>query len=270
MILQCEVPDYTTLSVLVEESIGGRYSYQEYDVRPFLECEEVYTPHDPPVQTAACTQIRGEAASQMLEEWVEYHRLVGFEHFWVYVNDDPSVIPNLPQRDYITYIPYNYCLCHHNEENIFSKAWWTVMPIFQTAVMGECIFRARNEGIRWLALHDVDEFIQVADENATSITNVIDYIEELPYKDEVGGIIMTSIPFGRNPKSQDKIELTVDYAWRKNYTVNIPKKDRLKLIVRPEKVNQVGVHYINLGLEGRFLDWRPPRLALQEIREWCV
>jgi hypothetical protein len=157
----------------------------------------------------------------MLEEWVEYHRLVGFEHFWVYVNDDPGVIPTLPQRDYITYIPYNYCLCHHNQKNMFNPALWRGLPIFQTPVMGECVLRARNEGLRWLALNDVDERFQVTDEKVNT-TNVVDYIDTLPFKDKVGGIIANGVFFGRNPNVEENIELAMDYSWRKK-TIRQPK-----------------------------------------------
>ena len=229
--------------------------YQEYDVRPFLECEAQYEKLSPPVQAAACTQIRGAGPTKMLEEWVEYHRLVGFQHFWIYVNDDPSVISNLPQHDYITYIPYNYCLCHHHEETVFSPVYWTTMPVFQTPVMAECILRARKEGIRWLALHDVDEYFQVMDRNASSSnnTNVIDYLETLPTKEYVGGFISLSVPFGRHPRENTTQELTMDYAWHKNYSTTPIRKGREKIIVRPDKVTHVGVHYIVSGSRGTYL-----------------
>lgn len=246
LILQCNNTDFTSLTVIVDEPLDGPQVHQEYDVRPFVQCEELYVVQSPAVQTAACTQVRGEGPLGILEEWVEYHRLVGFQHFWIYVDDDPSVIPTLPQRHYITYIPYNYCLCHHNDKWKFSDSWWRNVPVFQYSVMGECVLRARNERIRWLALHDVDEYFQVVDKNA-STTNVIDYLETLPFKDDSSGVVVNAIPFGRNTDVNDTIELRMDYAWRKNYTLQKPKIDRVKVIIHPDKVNQVGVHFIHSG-----------------------
>lgn len=61
----------------------------------------------------ACTMIQGTESRQQLQEWVEYHRIIGIDHFWVFINEDFS-LDHLPDDlPYVTYIPFNHDIKPH-------------------------------------------------------------------------------------------------------------------------------------------------------------
>jgi Glycosyltransferase family 92 len=78
-----------------------------------------------------------------LLEWIEFHRLVGGERFYIY--DDPSVDHH---RDVLA--PYV-------EQGIVELHEWLMVPGL-AAAMNDCIARHRDDA-RWIALLDLDEFL---------------------------------------------------------------------------------------------------------------
>ena len=62
-----------------------------FDLKPFLECDKLHQalmPFDTKDQKiAACTQVKYAESYHSLPEWVEYHRMLGIDTFWIYIND---------------------------------------------------------------------------------------------------------------------------------------------------------------------------------------
>jgi hypothetical protein len=60
---------------------------------------------------------------QWMLPWIEYHRMIGVDHFYLYLMDsytkeEQLLLPNLP---YITYVPF---LCHESSRNGATNVWW--------------------------------------------------------------------------------------------------------------------------------------------------
>lgn len=96
------------------------------------------------IYLAICAIFRDE--SRYLREWIELHKLVGIEHFFLY--DNGSV--DDPKRVLLPYLA---------EGSVTLRPW--PIPFHQYAqrdAYADCIERARGE-VRWLAMMDIDEFL---------------------------------------------------------------------------------------------------------------
>jgi Glycosyltransferase family 92 len=94
------------------------------------------------VYLAVCALFRNEA--RYLREWIEFHRLVGVERFFLY--DDSS------DDDYLEVLgPYV------DEQVVVLHEWPTRSPD-QRVVFDECL-RDHREDARWIAFIDLDEFL---------------------------------------------------------------------------------------------------------------
>lgn len=95
----------------------------------------------------ACAIFQDEAP--YLKEWIEYHRLVGVEHFYLYNNNSKDNYAEV-LRPYI-------------RKNIVSLIHWPSPPTidwtpYQVDAYNHCIAKVKNK-TRWLAVIDIDEFI---------------------------------------------------------------------------------------------------------------
>lgn len=97
---------------------------------------------NPAIGLAACMMFRNEA--DYLQEWLEFHDRVGFEHFYLY--DNRSV------DDWYARIPKR--LLDANRVTIVS------VPLDKSQVLAfnHCV-RAVRGRVKWLALLDADEFL---------------------------------------------------------------------------------------------------------------
>lgn len=93
-----------------------------------------------------------------LKEWVEYHRLVGVDHFWLYNDEskddwEPVLKPYI-QNGLVEVIPWKSCTA---EEKIQKSAncWWAG----HRRACRDGIERAKRAGIPWVAVIDLDEFL---------------------------------------------------------------------------------------------------------------
>jgi hypothetical protein len=174
-----------------------------------------------------------------LTQWIEYHRMVGFERFLVYLNE-AYVATTLLNASDITYIPWNY------------KRFGNPNMAAQAAQQQDCILRAQARNVTWLALLDVDEYIQVMDNNTTLDDILVSHKDN----EEMGGIQMPSWFFGENLLLENRTmsELMIDSVWRGpagygGQTAEGPLRGfgREKLIVRPRRIFYFACHKLILG-----------------------
>lgn len=215
---------------------------ESYDTALLRQCSD----SDPsrglppgPLHKVACNMIRH--TYQELREWLEYHRLLGYDHFLIYVNE-PFNATLLPQSSDITYIPWDYAF--RNRLNGIPH---------QGAQQQDCILRAQARNVTWLALHDVDEYIRVLD-NTTSLDAVLRSHEN---DSSLGGLQLPSWFFGgkntklttaTDPSSKDA--LVIDRVWRTPAPFGRGPGGlggREKLFVRPHQVQSFGCHTIMVG-----------------------
>jgi hypothetical protein len=97
---------------------------------------------DTPAYLSVCAVYRNEAP--YLAEWIEFHRLVGVEHFFLYDNrstDDHMDV-----------------LAPYREEGIVTLRDWDVPLLDQRDTYDHCL-KADRERSRWIAFIDLDEFL---------------------------------------------------------------------------------------------------------------
>jgi hypothetical protein len=94
---------------------------------------------------AACCIFKGE--HQYLREWIEYHRLVGVERFYMVSNDDSSDLARSALAPYI----------ERGEVSFTSRPGGPFVTL-QTDIYLE-VLAAGCANVRWLAFLDLDEFL---------------------------------------------------------------------------------------------------------------
>lgn len=157
---------------------------------------------------------------RFLKEWIEYHRLVGVEHFYLFNNhsDDDYLTTLQPYIDSGVVDLFEFPIeCTDVDKHL----------AFQTSSYNIAVGVAKKES-KWLAIIDLDEFIVPIYEN--TITEVLaDY-------EEYGGLVVNWQLFGTSnvyevPKDKTMVETLLlkapaDYA----------ENGFIKSIVRPTRV----------------------------------
>jgi len=90
---------------------------------------------------SVCQIFKDEAP--YLREWIEYHRLIGVEHFYLYDNNSTD--------------GYESVLSPYIERGIVNLIPWPRQAA-QVAAYEDCIRRFKDES-RWIGFLDVDEFV---------------------------------------------------------------------------------------------------------------
>ena len=205
---------------------GESYDKQQivYNVEANMECvqnDPILFP--PSTKYASCTAIRGGGNRELLPQWIEHHRLIGVEHFFVYVNEPLHEMDNLYPQPYITYIPFDY-----EPKNPY---------YFQATWQNDCIYRAKNASVTWVGIHDIDEYFEPMEE-PYQIANVMDHYN--PDKD-VGISVLNHWwgPHPDEPWTHEKAQILMDYVWRAPSHFG-PQKN----IVSPKLVDYYYVHWV--------------------------
>ncbi len=122
-----------------------------------------------------CAIFKNEA--KFLKEWIEYHRLAGVDHFYLYDNgstDRFKEILNPYIKDkVVTLIYWPERADETSEEKAFAWALSTQVPAYENAVK----FRALNE-TTWLVCLGVHEFL--VPPNANSLVEVLEKYRDYP------------------------------------------------------------------------------------------
>lgn len=170
-------------------------------------------------ELAVCAVFQNEA--RFLKEWIEFHKLVGVTHFFLYNNlstdEFKQVLSPYIANGEVEIIDWNY------PSDTIEQ--WT--PI-QISAYKNAIRRAVEAKIKWLAIIDTDEFIvPVVD------SNVVTFLQRF---NEVGGVTVNWQYFGtsnveRTPDDKLMIEMLTKKGPEK-YEAN----SFVKSIVRPERV----------------------------------
>jgi hypothetical protein len=118
---------------------------------------------------AACSLYLNEA--QYLREWLEFHRLVGVERFFLYDNGSTD--------------EHMEVLAPYVENGIVTIHRWQPSPPDQREVYGDCLRRHRDDA-RWIAFIDIDEFL-FAPDAGTSDGSVAERLRE--FEDSPGLVV---------------------------------------------------------------------------------
>lgn len=182
--------------------------------------------------------------AQFLREWIEYYRLLGVEHFYLYNN--------------LSTDNYHDVLKPYVENGIVELIeWperasnWGEWDALQVAAYRNAIERAKNE-TRWLAIIDIDEFIvPVKDDHLKTFLKKYE-------NSSFGGICLMWSFFGTSnvekiPSNKLMIESLVCHSGpASNGEISqVWNQGSYKSIVRPNYVNGIFSPHYCLYVEGR-------------------
>jgi Glycosyltransferase family 92 len=111
-------------------------------------------------ELTACLKFKD--AARFLPEWIEFHQLVGFEHFYLYNNNSSD--------------DYRGALAPYCEEGSVTLYEWPDVPAFPKSDE-HCVAHHRHEA-RWIAFLDDDEFLFPV--NGTDIRKILTPYEAYP------------------------------------------------------------------------------------------
>jgi hypothetical protein len=154
------------------------------------------------VYLSACAIYRDEAP--YLREWIEFHRLVGVERFFLYDHESSD--------------DHRQVLAPYLEEGVVEVHEW---PPPQRAAYDHCLAERRDES-RWIAFIDLDEFL--FSPTGEPVPEVLRDYEEFPgvgvnwrifgtsgHGHRPDGLVTeTYLHFNRNPRSRRTIKSIVD------------------------------------------------------------
>jgi hypothetical protein len=154
---------------------------------------------------AVCAIYKNEAP--YLREWVEFHRLVGVERFFLYNNDSED--------------EHRAALAPAIEEGVVEVRDWSLHP-GQMPAYRDCLATHRHD-TRWLAFLDLDEFL--FSPTGRSVPEVLAGFEQWP------GIVVNRPAFGPSGHTAKPEGLVIEnYVWRS------PAGNTIKGIVDPRRV----------------------------------
>jgi Glycosyltransferase family 92 len=188
------------------------------------------------VSFVACTSVRRVKNLSLLKAWIIYHKLIGFDYFWIYYDRSPDELKHA--QEYFSHNPFVHIIDY--SYNISDMDYYN-----QPTIQNECLYRSKSMGFNWLALHDIDEFITVISSRYHTEKKLIDAVTKNVDKSTTGGILFKNWFFGKN-KNENVSDLVLEYtAKSRTYT----KIGREKIIILPENVNFHCVHIISDGLK---------------------
>lgn len=199
-------------------------------------------------QVAACLFFQNEAP--YLKEWIEYHRTIGVEHFYLFNNESTD--------DYVQVLaPYiKQGIVELKNIHGFSSNFKEQLDHQYTAYR-EALRVAKGK-VKWLAFIDADEFILPIQEN-----HLMDVLKDF---EEYGGVYANWLMFGTSghktiPSGQLMIE-ALTFGMLEVETLG-------KSIVRPERVSYCSdVHrffyhppYVHVNTNHETFDWLCPKVS---------
>lgn len=193
------------------------YSLPVVDAYIFSEIHERYN-------LSICAIFKNEALN--LKEWIEYHRLFGVDHFYLYnigstdcfqVILDPYISEGI-----VTVINWPEILSEQADDNAYRWALCTQIPAYENAAN----FIARNE-TKWLVFVDINEFLVCPEGN-----NIRDLLEKY---DEYPGISLSSEFFDAGIYDEaSKRKLLIQTLSVTNPPKKIVDKSVSKMIFKPK------------------------------------
>ena len=159
---------------------------------------------------------------RFLKEWIDYHRLIGVEHFYIYDNmsNDNSykILEPYINEGVVEYI---YWERTYNTD----KEWWHV----QRDAYIDAVRRAKKQS-KWLAIIDTDEFIVPVEDH-----DLRSFLDDF---DDFGGVCISWVFYGSSgiKKIPENTWMIENLLSRADLSYNLNKM--VKSIVRPERVDE--------------------------------
>jgi hypothetical protein len=194
---------------------------QGIDIQPIKP-----VPNDLPAETKHQITILAAMKNEgdYLQEWIEYHRLIGIEKFYLYDNESDDNTKEI-LKPYI-------------ENGIVDYTYW--FGDRQQLKMYDDFLEKYKIGTKWLAVIDLDEFIVLYDDN-----NILDFLNR--FSNEVVQVVVGWQNFGSNKHKIKPDGLVIEnYVYRDTGAIQQSSiygfLDVGKSIVKPIATKRLGAH----------------------------
>lgn len=230
----------TSNETIFTQNVGRLAECEKADIQQIQEINK--TKH---IKIGATCAVHFKVQSiNPVMEWAAYHHAIGVDHMWIYMNRDWKDGQYLPQKDYITWVPWNFHMPVKSRERRYREFK------FQMQSMNDALWRAKRMGMDWITPIDLDEYIVIHDGDKDM--SLQKYFESLDISiRDYAAIRMNSIPFGLG---RDQIrtvnatkKLVIDYVHRIDIDIEQHRKDREKLFLNPRYAKAVDTHYLGSG-----------------------
>ncbi len=128
-----------------------------------------------------CAVVKNE--DKFLKEWIEYHRLVGVDHFYIYdignYERTSSTLRSYIRQNIVSLIPWPYGSREYDSTQPFLWALSTQVPAYENAAK----YKAVRE-TKWMVFLDVEEFLV-----PPHVNNLADILERY---DAYPGVVLPS------------------------------------------------------------------------------
>jgi len=213
----CEIPsselseegDWAVNFYFVDKQ--GAQIGQEYTICPLPFDEDDH-------YVSICTAFKDE--DLYFRDWIEYHLMVGIEHFYLYDNNSTDkywaeLLPYI-EAGIVTYIPFPY-----------------EKP--QIHILNHCLWKYGKHNT-WLEFTDIDEFIFPQNNDKT----ILPVLDKYRADDNVGSLVILPHNFGTSGHKLRPPGNVIDNYWMRG---PIPTPSRTKLIVKTSHCTGLSVHY---------------------------
>ena len=154
-----------------------------------------------------------------LLEWIEYHRIIGVEHFFLYCDDDDPIEAKTLLQPYVDTGIVTWELWHTFKKKIIQQ-----VPVYDD------MLKKYGHLTEWLAIIDIDEFILLLEDKSLS-EFLINYEQN-----HIGGIGIHSVHYGSSDLIE-RPELQIEGFVRRSKTI-FKRTRTYKSIIRPDKVRK--------------------------------
>lgn len=186
-----------------------------------------------------------------LREWIEYHQLIGVEHFYLYnhlsIDHYEEVLAEYIKNGSVELIQW---------EKPASN--WEEWDKIQIAAYRDAVKRSKNK-TRWLAILDIDEFVVPSEDNLRTLLKRYE-------NEKLGGICAMWSFFGTShvekiPEGKLMIETLIHHTGpaANGEISNVWNQGAFKSIIRPEFVTEVvSPHYCHYkkGREHKMVSYK--------------
>lgn len=177
---------------------------------------------------SVCAVFKNESA--YLREWIEYHRLIGIEHFYLYSNNSSDrfkeVLDPFIKRKIVTLINWPDALKFSPNDRERPAFIWTLatqVPAYENAAK----IAAINE-TKWLVFLDVNEFL--VPPQSSNLQEILQKYEAFP------GVELRSVFFDSSKLDVPRRKLVIEALELTDIPEQHPQKGVVKMIFKPEMI----------------------------------
>ena len=155
--------------------------------------------------------------SKNLPEWIEFHRLVGVEHFYIYDNESNDNLKEI--------------LSSYIKSGVVEYTYWSGIGQ-QRNMYNDCLLKHKYD-TKWLAYIDIDEFIVPNDKN-----NILDILKDY---DGYAGLSIHWVMYGSNGYKTKQDGLVIE-RFTKRASDDFVRNMEIKSIINPRFCVGMDVH----------------------------